>query len=398
MNTIQAAADAASVRVDEQVRGQTSAVAALESLKDAFRKFGSETTSAPRTADALHSLQKQIQSTQKAVTNAHRGVYHALNRLGKAIENVFPHGVGEMAPLVDAAALHRAIIEHLIRTDGADFAHEIAARVGIDIPETLFTEFSTLNDICAALDRGVLGPALDWVASRHDESDLALLLHRTAFLRILFAQGVDCAVPLVKQRTNVSMALAYAREHLGVGDWTEIKRLLAALVYVEHVPVDERGHAHDNTRERLTACIPHAYKDLCSAKNDLKNSFFLAYCRSLGLPQADPLRQAVDLGANRAVGMLTRAERVVAHHGAGWTRAEELPIEVPVPVSLERHSIFVCPNSKEITTEENPPMLLVCGHVISRDSMVHIKRHNERLKCPYCPAEMTTRETMRVYY
>ena len=96
--------------------------------------------------------------------------------------------------------------------------------------------------------------------------------------------------------------------------------------------------------------------------------------------------------------MLTRAERVVAHHGAGWTRAEELPIEVPVPVSLERHSTFVCPISKEITTEENPPMLLVCGHVISRDSMVHIKRHNERLKCPYCPAEMTTLETIRVYY
>lgn len=43
--------------------------------------------------------------------------------------------------------------------------------------------------------------------------------------------------------------------------------------------------------------------------------------------------------------------------------------EFPIPIDLGRdfqfHSVFVCPVTKEISTEDNPPMLLKCNHVIS---------------------------------
>ena len=54
------------------------------------------------------------------------------------------------------------------------------------------------------------------------------------------------------------------------------------------------------------------------------------------------------------------------------------------------HSIFICPVSKEISNQDNPPMLLTCGHVISKNSMEKIKKgsgSNIKIKCPTCPKE-----------
>jgi len=45
---------------------------------------------------------------------------------------------------------------------------------------------------------------------------------------------------------------------------------------------------------------------------------------------------------------------------------KELPYEIHLPNQLKYHSIFVCPVLKEISTVENPPMLLTCGHVVSK--------------------------------
>ena len=44
----------------------------------------------------------------------------------------------------------------------------------------------------------------------------------------------------------------------------------------------------------------------------------------------------------------------------------ELPYEINLPNQLKFHSLFVCPVTKEISTPENPPMLLNCGHAVSQ--------------------------------
>jgi len=43
-------------------------------------------------------------------------------------------------------------------------------------------------------------------------------------------------------------------------------------------------------------------------------------------------------------------------------------MEVPLPSNRRYHSVFVCPVSKEQATEDNPPKMLTCGHVIAQDS------------------------------
>ena len=71
----------------------------------------------------------------------------------------------------------------------------------------------------------------------------------------------------------------------------------------------------------------------------------------------------------------------------GRTTQNELPVEIPLPRSMIFHPIFVCPVSKEQTTEENPPMMMPCGHVIAKESLNRLGLRGGRFKCPYCPNE-----------
>jgi hypothetical protein len=49
-------------------------------------------------------------------------------------------------------------------------------------------------------------------------------------------------------------------------------------------------------------------------------------------------------------------------------------VEIPLPLPYRYHSIFACPVSKEQSTAQNPPMLLPCGHVIARESLMRLAR------------------------
>ena len=128
----------------------------------------------------------------------------------------------------------------------------------------------------------------------------------------------------------------------------------------------------------------------------VSETFTREFCGLLGLASTSPLYTAVTAGGI-SLPILEKVERVMAASRGQWTSVNELPVETPLPAEMQFHSIFVCPVSKEQGTDENPPMMLPCGHVIAKESLEMHARGKPRMKCPYCPNESQPREARRVY-
>ena len=57
-----------------------------------------------------------------------------------------------------------------------------------------------------------------------------------------------------------------------------------------------------------------------------------------------------------------------------WFDLPELPLELPVPRALRAHSVFSCPVSREVASASNPPVVLLCGHALCRNSVLNLAR------------------------
>ena len=54
-----------------------------------------------------------------------------------------------------------------------------------------------------------------------------------------------------------------------------------------------------------------------------------------------------------------------------------LQVEIDLGHEYHFHSIFACPILRQQSTQSNPPMRLVCGHVISKDALSKLSNMNK---------------------
>ncbi|KAJ5572224.1 Zinc finger RING/FYVE/PHD-type [Penicillium sp. DV-2018c] len=154
-----------------------------------------------------------------------------------------------------------------------------------------------------------------------------------------------------------------------------------------------------------------------SAWDDIAHFFMREFCSLLGLSADSPLYIAATAGAI-ALPTLLKLQDIMKSKRTEWTTENELPVrrplcsvqvysqdkadnsiyqvEIPLPPQYLFHSIFVCPVSKEQATDDNPPMMMPCGHVIAQESLKRLAKGN-RFKCPYCPSESHPRDARKVF-
>jgi hypothetical protein len=117
----------------------------------------------------------------------------------------------------------------------------------------------------------------------------------------------------------------------------------------------------------------------------VEHSFRDQFCSLLGFSPDSPLHLAVTAGTI-ALPVLLKMSSIMKEKRTEWTSEGELPVEIPLGERFAFHSIFTCPVSKEQGTEENPPMLLSCGHCLCKNSLLRLaKADGQKIKCPYVP-------------
>ncbi|XP_078534799.1 E3 ubiquitin-protein transferase RMND5A isoform X1 [Lissotriton helveticus] len=274
--------------------------------------------------------------------------------------------------------LSEVMVEHFFRQGMLDVAEELCQEAGLSIDSSQKEPFVELNRILEGLKVRVLRPALEWAVSNREmlmaqNSSLEFKLHRLYFITLLMG-----GTP------NQREALQYAKnfQPFAVNHQKDIQVLMGSLVYLRQ-GIENSPYVH-----LLDA---NQWADICDI-------FTRDACALLGLSVESPLSVSFSAGCVALPALINIKAVIEQRQCSGvWNQKDELPIEVDLGKKCWYHSIFACPILRQQTTENNPPMKLVCGHIISRDALNKMF-NGSKLKCPYCPMEQSPGDAKQIFF
>ena len=250
--------------------------------------------------------------------------------------------------------------------------------------QELQAKFSNMYQILHELKAYNLHPAISWARANSNElekrgSNLEFELSKLQFVWLF--QGPEVNGLPNDSNNGLEGALQYARQHFGrfQGRFLrDIQQLATAMAYKSNL----RSSPYYRTFDTQTAW------------DDVSTSFTREFCSLLGLSAESPLYIAATAGAI-ALPTLLKLASIVKEKRTEWTTQNELPVEIALPKAMIFHAIFVCPVSKEQTTDSNPPMMMPCGHVVAKESLHRLSKGG-RFKCPYCPSESQPKDARQI--
>ncbi|KAF9953238.1 hypothetical protein BGZ72_005587 [Mortierella alpina] len=315
-----------------------------------------------KTSDPLDRLIAIVNEAKEKIHEDPSSVTGSLAALGKSTSSTSERISNEYKELQSALS---------------KYSKGIDKEAGLEVPDSMRHQFVEMFDIVAALKEGNLEPALQW-ATRHRSglekrsSTLEFKLHRQRYLQLLEAGQVQDSI-------------AYARKNFGYfgsRHIEDIKRLMCCIIFMDHIKTSR-------------------YADLMdpNTNSDIQHMFTRDFCSLIGLSCDSPLYVSVTVGTQAMPTMIKMASIMKAKK-TEWSQQSELPVEINLTDETKFHSIFVCPVSKEQASEDNPPMMMACGHVICKESLQKLCRGSSSLKfkCPYCPAESMASQAKSVFF
>jgi len=356
-----------------------SLLSSLHQAKETFLATGTNCTE-----EQLNQLTQTIESKKKDVEERQREVYAVLSRFGRTLDKKFLTSLPSYPDLFSSAssvtALERTIVLHLLRTGQFEVAETFLQESKINISNDLRNQFVDLHQILKSLRNQDITPALRWARAHQSflksrSSPLEFYLHRSQYIRLLLSAHPPDPLPAISY-ANANLRPFY-KEH-----GPEFKRLMTCIAFLP-----------------LSKLQNSTYRDLAlpTLHFDLEPLFAKEYCASLGMSRQVPLRVVGDIGGGGAMARIEKGRKVMGDRKGEWRQMDELPIEIPLSSENRYHSIFACLVSKEQSTELNPPMMMTCGHVISKDSLQKLNKSGGRSKCPYCPLETQLGSALRIY-
>ena len=383
----------------------------IDALQNARDSIAREPTSAQIT---LAKLQNPVKNSFEGINSSLKEIYGGHNKYTRVLDKLFKD-----KPLpsndIDALSLHptlvnRAIYLHLLREGlfdvAATFYAETLARreeqeanaalTGSDeefghplevdkLSQEMPQQFASMYHVLGELkEHRNLEPAITWarVHARELEvrgSNLEFELCRLQYVNLFLGQGVENMSDV--STSGQSRALDYAKREFQSfrGRYAhEVQQLMGAMAFSSNLEESPYHNIFNNT----------------TAWDEVATSFTREFCSLLKLSADSPLYIAATAGAI-ALPTLQKLQTIMQQKRTEWTTENELPVEILLPPAYQFHSIFVCPVSKEQTTDLNPPMMMPCGHVVAQESLQRLSK-GTRFKCPYCPGESHPRDAKKV--
>ncbi|THH13432.1 hypothetical protein EW146_g6787 [Bondarzewia mesenterica] len=343
-------------------KGKSPAIAeSLDSLLQTLSSIKQHLQDGLASEEEIRTLSKTVETRKKEIDERQKEVYNSLARYGKALDKRFTNPLPTYNPLFTSPtaekALEHVIAMHFLRIGRFSTAETFIEEFNVDIPSELQAQFIDLHRILIALREQNIEPALEWVRNnraflKSRSSSLEFHLHRAEYLRLL-------RVSRVLYPRN---ALDYANRYLGSfydSHPSDLQRLMSCILYLPNLESSP-------------------YPELASPTihSDLEPMFATEFSACLGMGKQVPLKVVGDIGGGGALAKIEKGRKIMRERKSEWSQADELPIEIPLPPENRYHSIFACPVSKDQSTEQNPPMMMTCGHVISKDSLQKLSKGN----------------------
>lgn len=276
----------------------------------------------------------------------------------------------------DTHTVNHIIASHFYRQGLFDIGDQFITESREPDAGSMKSSFLEMHQILSAMRNRNLEPALNWANTNRDKlkesgSDLELKLHRLQFVQIL-------------QKGTRDEALKYARSFLAPlasNHMAEIQKLMICLLWagkLDRSPYSESLSAShwDRVAEELTR----------------------QFCNLLGQSYKSPLSVTVAAGVQGLPPILKMMNAMMTGKKQDWQTVKQLPVPLDLDSDFQFHSIFVCPVGKEPATEENPPMLMSCGHVLCRQSIMKMSKNSSKtFKCPYCPIDIEASHCKQLY-
>lgn len=395
---------------------------ACRKLRDEMLRFERSTASASASADeyldVLSELERQIGALFETLYLREKELNAAISKYVKGVENCFgpdAHHVCRGLPL-DKDLLERAVGEHLFREGHFDIADSFAKESSQRFDDRLRLPFKEMHCILHLIRKGELEPAIRWAqknyASIHSDatdqesiSDIQSSMKEDDLSRSTGNSGT--CLPMASVRSSLAnqlRELEFKLHRLQFIAYLQQRRLSEALAYArQHLSRFQRSQSKEI--QQLMACFafasrisqsPYASLFTSALCDDVMQSFRRCFWALLNLSDESPLYSVVACGTI-ALPHLIRATRLLAARES-WSQRDELPVEIDLGKKYKYHSIFVCPVSREQSTESNPPYLLPCGHVLCKETVNRLPRGNARFKCPYCPSEQQVAACRQIHF
>ncbi|XP_022762854.1 protein RMD5 homolog A-like [Durio zibethinus] len=301
-----------------------------------------------------------------------------LSKYAKLLEKSFNPDISKAYRNVDFDfhIVNQIVASHFYQQGLFDLGDCLINEAGEPEAIAIRSHFLEMYQILEALKVKNLEPALNWIIANREKlnqngSTLELKLHRLQFVEII-------------QKGTKADALSYARTHLAPFaslHTNEFQKLVVCIIWVG----------------KLDRC-PHAELMSPTHWEEFTEEITQQFCSLVGLSYQSPLSVAIAAGVE-GLPTLLKLANVMAAKRQEWQAMKQLPVPVELGKEFQFHSVFVCPVSRDQGSEENPPMLMPCLHVLCKQSIMKLSKSSSRtFKCPYCPTEASAAQCRQLYF